>query len=322
MPLRFYFLLLMPGLGALPLVWGASESRSSDLVREVVARGPRGKAKVVFKSTRTSKGSKNSNKTTTYWVDLTVGDRPLSRQVDEAAWSSVEPGQETDWYEDPAFPEGFAALEIGRRTDNHVMPYLIGFFMVFLIRAAYRKFLPKAANVRESHGSPVDAAEPRLPPPPRERTEAVDAFSRARLPSFFPLALSTAGLAAGLAGLFAERGFWGAALLQAGQGAGALLALLTAAAGLRVREAALWRDGVEAPGLCSVDWTRGFTTRYQAEFAFGGRTWHLEQEVMKECPRIAEQRMPVSVLVDPRNPKKAMLAPIPLPALATDPPGT
>jgi hypothetical protein len=304
MPFRYFLLLLAPGIGTASLVWGAKESRHSDRIREIIARGPAKKARVVFFTTKSSGGtSKGSKKTTTYWVDLEVDGRPLQREVLQEVWRSVEPGTETDWYEGPAMPEGFSALEIGRVTDGQAFPYFLAFFLVFVVRGIYRKALPKPAKVEAAEWPAPDPAPNRLPPPPREGRPAF------RTPSFFPLAAATLGLSGALAGYFADLGTWGAALLQAAQGLGAVLALLGSAVRLRATETALWRDGVEVVGQCTSVWTRGTLTRYQATFAFGGQVWRLDHSVLRESPPLAEEGRPASVLVDPKNPKRATLMP-------------
>jgi hypothetical protein len=304
MPFRYFLLLLALGLGAAPLVWGARESRQSDQVHRIVAGGPAKKARVVFFTSKTKRGSgKNSTSTTTYWVDLEVDGRPLQREILEDVWQSVEPGTETDWYEGPAMPEGFSALEIGMITEGQAFPYFLAFVGIFVIRGIYRKALPGPAKVETSTWPAPDPAPTRLPLPPRDGPPPF------RTPSFFPLAVSTLGIAGGLAGWFAEGGTWGAALLMAGQGLGAALALLGSAVRLRSTETALWRDGVEVVGQCTFVLTRRTWTRYQATYVFGERTWRLDHSVLQESPPLAEEGRPASVLVDPKNPKRATLMP-------------
>jgi hypothetical protein len=96
---------------------------------------------------------------------------------------------------------------------------------------------------------------------------------------------------------------------MAAQGLGAVLAVLGASRKLRSREAALWRNGAEAPGYCNLDWIGRFRRKIQAEFLAGGKTWRLTMIVDVERPVQAAQGQPVPILYDPGDPRKAMLAP-------------
>ena len=302
MPFRYYVFLLALGLGAIPLACGVSESKEDDRIRAVVARGTEKTCRVLQTYSRTSSSSKGSSKTTRYYGVVEVDGAAREAQVDRDAYVAAEPDQVVPWYDD-APTGGFSKLEFGKRTDNHIGPYLIAFALIFVIRMVWRRALPRPGAAALSPVSSVEPEPGRLPPPPR------DGPTPGTTPSFFPLAMSTAGISAALASYFADQGTWGAALLAAAQGLGALLAVLGASRKLRTREAALWRDGVEAVGLCSLEWSNRFRRKYEAEFSADGKAWRLVLIVDVEQPLRATQGKPASVLYDPRDPRKATIAP-------------
>jgi hypothetical protein len=310
MPGRYYKLLLILPLSAFPLALECWLRAPSDHLPRVVKRGTSRTAQVVGKQIRPVSYRSGSSKDS-YWIDHSVDGKLESRQVDAPDYDRAVVGSQVAWYADPAIPEGFSELEISYLARDLYFLHLFGLALTVWALVAYRVGVPLPGRARSRAESEAPASTPlRLPPPPRgAATPSWEAWTRAYLPSFLPLAAATAAASCTLAILFARLGSPVSSLIALFQGICALAMLGRTVRQGRAHLSALWRDGVERPGRSVGAATPSPRGWVRVEFVHDGHTWELNQRIPRECPPFLLEEGSVRVLVDPADPRRASVAP-------------
>ncbi len=308
MPRRYYALLVVFPIVALPVGCSAHERVYADRVNAVVAKGSSRSVRVLEKHTTTSSFGKG--RLSHYYVIVSLDGQRLTRRVTKSTYDHAQAGAATPWYQDASMPDGFSGLEVDFLTGGMVVPFLVGLAIIVITTNWWRvgRF-PMAVVRRDGDASDAGPGNRFDPPPRAETTRLWDTWTRARVPSVAPLVGCTIAIVVALIAGFIGYGAPEGALAVSLQGLLALGTLGWASWLARRRDGTLWRDGVELLGKAiSINPVGGVCT-YVAEFGVGGKSYRLTQRVPRECAACANANGPITLLVDPANPLRATVAP-------------